>query len=99
MTSLDEHGGRQIRPGKIFSEDHNKPAVAVTPRSEERVLEEFDLDYAFGPSNGISRLMRWERAQRLCLNPPEEVRRIILQHGSDSKYNESLWNRHISGIK
>lgn len=81
---------------------------------KQRLLEEFDLDYTFGPSNGeglqktfpmyvarllslvlllyavgISRLMRWERAKRLGLNPPQEVKQIIQQlASSDSTSNE-----------
>ena len=37
---------------------------------------------------GITRLRRWERAKRLGLDPPEEVKQIIERHGATSEYNE-----------
>jgi hypothetical protein len=32
---------------------------------------QFDLDAKFGPAMGISRSERWERAEKLNLDPPE----------------------------
>lgn len=45
--------------------------------TEENVLNQFDLDASFGPFLGISRLERWERANRLGLSPPLAVRNIL----------------------
>lgn len=54
-------------------------------------LRQFDLDSRFGPSTGISRLERWERAAKFGFDPPKEVRDVILQHKDDTKYTESVW--------
>ncbi|GMI78951.1 polymerase delta 4 [Hibiscus trionum] len=44
---------------------------------EEQVLRQFDMNMAYGPCLGISRLARWERSQRMGLNPPEEVGSLL----------------------
>uniref|UniRef100_A0A668TV34 Uncharacterized protein n=1 Tax=Oreochromis aureus TaxID=47969 RepID=A0A668TV34_OREAU len=40
----------------------------------------------------ISRLQRWERAKLHGLNPPEEIRDLLLQTHADPEYNLSLWS-------
>ncbi|KZP01508.1 hypothetical protein CALVIDRAFT_559322 [Calocera viscosa TUFC12733] len=44
----------------------------------ERMLRVFDLSYEYGPCIGMSRLERWERAEAMGLEPPPEVREILL---------------------
>ena len=39
------------------------------------------------PVTGISRLERWERAKKLGLNPPEEIK-VILERHTDPEYTE-----------
>ncbi|KAG5232969.1 DNA polymerase delta family protein [Salix suchowensis] len=38
--------------------------------NHEELMRQFDMNMAYGPCLGMSRLARWERAQRLGLNPP-----------------------------
>jgi len=45
----------------------------------------------YGPSVGISRLQRWERAKKWGLNPPSEVCHIILF--------SSFYNNHTYGAR
>jgi hypothetical protein len=45
----------------------------------EVVLRRFDLDYAYGPCGGLSRRARWKRAEKMGLNPPEDVWGILSQ--------------------
>lgn len=54
-------------------------------------LKQFDLDWRFGPCTGISRLQRWERAKVHGLNPPEEIKELLLQTPHDLDYTHSLW--------
>ncbi|XP_063331687.1 DNA polymerase delta subunit 4 [Pelmatolapia mariae] len=62
-------------------------------REEElEKLRQFDLDWSFGPCTGISRLQRWERAKLHGLNPPEEIRDLLLQTHADPEYKLSLWS-------
>jgi len=42
------------------------------------ILRVFDLEYEYGPCVGVTRLERWERASALGLNPPPEVREILM---------------------
>ncbi|RWR87246.1 DNA polymerase delta subunit 4 [Cinnamomum micranthum f. kanehirae] len=49
----------------------------------EEVLRQFDLNMSYGPCLGISRLERWERANKLGLNPPKEVENLLI--GSQSQ--------------
>uniref|UniRef100_V9LJW0 DNA polymerase delta subunit 4-like protein n=1 Tax=Callorhinchus milii TaxID=7868 RepID=V9LJW0_CALMI len=60
-------------------------------RTELRRLQQFDLTLEYGPCVGISRMIRWERAERLGLNPPPVVRNLVLRHEGDSEYEQSLW--------
>ncbi|KAM7418343.1 hypothetical protein PAMA_015798 [Pampus argenteus] len=70
-------------------------AKIKTVREEElQKLRQFDLDWRFGPCTGISRLQRWERAKLHGLNPPEEIRYLLLQTHTDAEYNQSLWSEH-----
>lgn len=66
----------------------------VTPdvARDERTLREFDLTGKFGPFSGVTRLQRWERAAKLGLNPPEEVRQLILKHGENTEMNKHVFS-------
>ncbi|XWS57998.1 hypothetical protein CRYUN_Cryun09bG0221200 [Craigia yunnanensis] len=44
---------------------------------QEQFLRQFDMNMAYGPCLGITRLARWERAQRLGLNPPKEIENLL----------------------
>ncbi|XP_068178679.1 DNA polymerase delta subunit 4 [Antennarius striatus] len=69
-----------------------KEAEAEAVRQEElEKLRQFDLDWRFGPCTGISRLERWERAKLHGLNPPEEIRDLLLHTQADPEYSQSLW--------
>ncbi|XP_058496836.1 DNA polymerase delta subunit 4 [Solea solea] len=59
-------------------------------------LRQFDLDWRFGPCTGISRLQRWERAKLHGLDPPEEIRELLLlpQTHTDPEYTLSLWREY-----
>ncbi|XP_028315788.1 DNA polymerase delta subunit 4 [Gouania willdenowi] len=57
-------------------------------------LTQFDLDWRFGPCTGISRLQRWERAKLHGLNPPEDIKELLLQTHTDPEYTQSLWSEY-----
>ncbi|KAK9144100.1 hypothetical protein Sjap_004003 [Stephania japonica] len=52
---------------------HGSPDLKDDYGESEQLLREFDMNMAYGPCIGMSRLNRWERAHKLGLNPPEEV--------------------------
>ncbi|XP_058086775.1 uncharacterized protein LOC131233928 [Magnolia sinica] len=43
----------------------------------EEVLRQFDMNMAYGPCLGLSRMERWERANNLGLNPPKDVESLL----------------------
>ncbi|KAG6093170.1 hypothetical protein E4U30_004569 [Claviceps sp. LM220 group G6] len=45
----------------------------------EKVLRYFDVSSQYGPCIGIDRTKRWNRAERLGLNPPVEVLAVLLK--------------------
>ncbi|KAH7039976.1 DNA polymerase delta, subunit 4-domain-containing protein [Microdochium trichocladiopsis] len=45
----------------------------------EKVLRYFDVSSQYGPCIGITRLKRWQRAERLGLKPPVEVLAVLLK--------------------
>lgn len=96
---------KQQRPGQVPAAE-KKAATRGSPKSaaaalreaaaEEEVeqeLRQFDLDSRFGPCAGASRLERWERAQKLGLQPPPNVPNLIRAHGGEaSKFNINVWD-------
>ncbi|CAI0567644.1 unnamed protein product [Linum tenue] len=50
------------------------------------------MNMAYGPCIGMTRLARWERAQRLGLDPPGEVRSLL---DSGKAQTKSLWDDRV----
>lgn len=59
-----------------------------------RILRCFDLDPAYGPAMGLSRLERWERADELGLAPPAGVRAILMTKEGHLRYAQSVLAAH-----
>lgn len=65
---------------------------------EEKVLRHFDLSSQYGPCIGISRIMRWKRAERLEMGPPEEVLAVCLKMEEEmGETKESEKDGEVSG--
>jgi len=47
----------------------------------EVTLRRFDMNMEYGPSSGLSRLDRWQRAEKLGKSPPKEI--LHLLQGND----------------
>ncbi|XP_029114879.1 DNA polymerase delta subunit 4 [Scleropages formosus] len=66
---------------------------SLTPREKDlQELRKFDLDWRFGPCTGIGRLQRWDRASHHGLDPPREVRELLLKKSADPEYTHCLWH-------
>mmetsp|Transcript_18737 Transcript_18737/g.41044 ORF Transcript_18737/g.41044 Transcript_18737/m.41044 type:complete len:105 (-) Transcript_18737:150-464(-) len=82
-----------------------KSATEPAPRIQEEistdseridsVLKAFDLCPKYGPCAGVSRLERWDRANKFGLNPPLQVREIIKDLPSDDPRLQSLWEGRL----
>ncbi|XP_073129879.1 uncharacterized protein [Henckelia pumila] len=59
---------------------------------KEDVLRQFDMNMAYGPCLGMSRLDRWKRANALGLKPPEEIGRLLSAGKANS---ECLWDGRV----
>ncbi|KAI0296546.1 DNA polymerase delta, subunit 4-domain-containing protein [Multifurca ochricompacta] len=55
-----------------------QPVHAEGQSPVHHILRVFDLSYEYGPCIGVTRLERWERAEALGLDPPAEVREILV---------------------
>lgn len=60
--------------------------------AKEEVLRQFDMNMAYGPCIGMSRLERWNRAYTLGLNPPKEVEDLLKANKVNS---ECLWDGRV----
>eukprot|EP00118_Oscarella_pearsei_P007978 m.40139 g.40139 ORF g.40139 m.40139 type:complete len:112 (+) comp32910_c0_seq3:90-425(+) len=58
------------------------------------LLKEFDHTLEYGPAAGITRLTRWNRAQKYGLNPPQRIKEILEKHKDNCEFTESLWNSY-----
>ncbi|KAI0652895.1 DNA polymerase delta, subunit 4-domain-containing protein [Cubamyces menziesii] len=74
-----------------------EPVHAQGQSMVDHILRVFDLSYEYGPCVGVSRLDRWERAHALGLNPPLEVREILLtkEGTSEERYAESVFHSEV----
>ncbi|KAL8619086.1 hypothetical protein ACOMHN_019358 [Nucella lapillus] len=88
---------KQTKGDRLAGKAEGKHAVKLEQhvpctKSDEEVLREFDLALEFGPCIGISRLERWQRAQRHSLSPPPLVKDLLIKHAQHATYTQSLWN-------
>ncbi|KAL2175383.1 DNA polymerase delta, subunit 4-domain-containing protein [Thermothelomyces heterothallicus CBS 202.75] len=73
---------------------HRKHTEGLT--TGEKVLRYFDVSSQYGPCVGITRLKRWQRAQRLGLNPPIEVLAVLLKE--EAKGNTAIEKAHMDEL-
>lgn len=62
---------------------------------QERVLKDFDLRSRFGAAAGVDRLVRWERAYRLGLKPPDTVKEILLEYADVPEARRCVLDIHL----
>ncbi|KAI0326260.1 hypothetical protein GY45DRAFT_1310770 [Cubamyces sp. BRFM 1775] len=63
----------------------------------DHILRVFDLSYEYGPCVGVSRLDRWERAHALGLNPPPEVKEILVtkEGTTEDRFSQSVFHGEV----
>ncbi|XP_027711775.1 DNA polymerase delta subunit 4 [Vombatus ursinus] len=79
-------------PGLRGEEPCEEILAAHLDETHLEILRQFDLNRHFGPCTGITRLQRWERAEQLGLEPPQEVLKVLWAHPEDPQYQCSLWH-------
>jgi len=58
----------------------------------EEILRQFDMNMAYGPCLGLSRVERWERAHRIGLDPPQNVKNMLQLAGGNP---DCLWEGRV----
>ncbi len=77
-TTAQRHIQQAKEANAVGSLVKSSPVAPDLDQSQvEAILKQFDLSYSYGPFVGVSRLRRWERAERFGLNPPKEVKEIL----------------------
>ncbi|XP_078681193.1 DNA polymerase delta subunit 4-like [Branchiostoma floridae x Branchiostoma belcheri] len=79
--------GEKTAPAQSTSD-----AAELQRQTDITRLKQFDLNPDFGPCIGITRLERWERAEKFGQTPPVDIRDLIVQHTGDEEYTHCLWN-------
>ncbi|CAJ0646555.1 13123_t:CDS:2 [Entrophospora sp. SA101] len=72
-------------------------SYSVRPKlsdEENKFLIAFDLNYKFGPCVGITRLQRWDRANKHGLQPPSQVKELLSGTRAPN-LNESVFHGRI----
>ncbi|THH17451.1 hypothetical protein EW146_g3359 [Bondarzewia mesenterica] len=92
---LEDKAGRWRKQYGIAREKMGwlEPIHAEGQTSVHHILRVFDLSYEYGPCVGATRLERWERASALGLNPPIEVREILLtkEGSTDDQFSQCVF--------
>ncbi|CAN6567408.1 unnamed protein product [Malus baccata var. baccata] len=71
---------------------HGCPDLKVDYDEQEELLRQFDMNMAYGPCLGMTRLARLERACSLGMNPPKEVENLLK---GGKVCSECLWDGRI----
>uniref|UniRef100_A0A1J3GE66 DNA polymerase delta subunit 4 n=1 Tax=Noccaea caerulescens TaxID=107243 RepID=A0A1J3GE66_NOCCA len=60
--------------------------------NKEEMLRQFDMNMAYGPCLGMTRLDRWERALHLGMNPPNEIEKLLK---TEKVQQDCLWQGRV----
>ncbi|KAI0428125.1 DNA polymerase delta, subunit 4-domain-containing protein [Xylaria sp. FL1042] len=69
----------------------------------EKILRYWDVSSQYGPCVGVTRLKRWQRADKLGLNPPVEVLAVLMREeekgvkGIEKAYMDNILNSTAIG--
>jgi len=77
-TIEDTPAYKRLYKAALKARDGRKLIHRESQTKTHEILRVFDLSYQYGPCVGVTRLERWERAKVLGLNPPTEVKEILL---------------------
>ncbi|TPX64206.1 hypothetical protein SpCBS45565_g06079 [Spizellomyces sp. 'palustris'] len=105
-TDAEDHEIPVLDASSLDPENENESSVEIPDRIRSlvadkpaalEILKDFDLNYNYGPCVGLSRMERWERAQKLELDPPEDIRLILLtpEARQDDDLRQPLWHNDL----
>lgn len=70
-----------------------EPGVKISWEEAERRLREWDMNSRFGPCMSMTRLERWQRAEKLAMNPPVFIYNVL--NTFPELKDESVWHNRI----
>ncbi|XP_057471936.1 uncharacterized protein LOC130760563 [Actinidia eriantha] len=79
-----------VQPAALIS--HGSLDLTDDYHENEEMLRQFDMNMAYGPCLGTTRLARWERASSLGLNPPKDVECLLRE---PEVRNDCLWDDRV----
>ncbi|BBN00319.1 DNA polymerase delta subunit 4 [Marchantia polymorpha subsp. ruderalis] len=85
-------GGGSAQPAALITSRGGKQDLSGDYDEIESTLRQFDMNMAYGPCLGITRMERWERATRLGLSPPSNVRDMIVNLEASQ---DCLWEGRV----
>lgn len=77
---------------KMYAESLSVVGLDADYDDVEEILRQFDMNMAYGPCLGLSRVERWERAHRIGLNPPQYVKNVLQDAGGNP---DCLWEGRV----
>ncbi|KAA0055161.1 hypothetical protein IC582_022043 [Cucumis melo] len=83
-------GSNAVQPAALVS--HGSLDLQDDYGESENMLRQFDMNMAYGPCLGMTRMARWERACSLGLNPPKDIG-TLLKAGKVQL--ECLWDSRV----
>lgn len=101
--SKSKPSSRKVSPKHAATQgsDATQPAALISHGSldlkddydeKEEMLRQFDMNMAYGPCVGMTRLDRWERALRLGMNPPGEIEKLLK---AEKVQQDCLWQGRV----
>lgn len=91
-TSLRDDGSSPVTVPAAVAKKEPPPPLT---EEQERVLKDFDLRSRFGAAAGVDRLVRWERAYRLGLKPPDVVKEILQEYAEVPEVRRCVLDAHL----
>ncbi|KAK3361050.1 DNA polymerase delta, subunit 4-domain-containing protein [Lasiosphaeria ovina] len=92
-ASIERYWGK-IEASRQARATHRKHTEGLT--TGEKLLRYFDVSSQYGPCIGIDRTKRWQRAEKLGLNPPIEVLAVLRK--DESKGDAKIERAHMDEI-
>lgn len=74
---LDESDEAYSQLATLIRSAKKTPPLHANSGTIETILRDFDLTGKYGPSVGLTRLQRFNRAKKMKLNPPEVIGQIL----------------------
>lgn len=84
-------------PTKVDDKDLKRkattnPSTDLITDTQLELLRKFDLNSQYGPGAGMTRMLRWKRAEQLGLEPPQVVFDLLTAHSGDVSVQQHIWH-------